>query len=155
MNITFRRVVGSDIWKVYDWSNDAVVRNMSFQTDFISKTEHESWFAGMVESVTELLFIAYSEEDQEEIGLFRIDDLGVLSILLIPKYRGKGYGMRLIKAVIKFVKKDTFEFCLSKLTAFIKEENRASVISFEKAGFKKEMNIIYKGNSAFLYSYFL
>ena len=115
---------------VFDLSNDNIVRQNSIHTEKIEWNNHIKWFKNKINSKDSIFYIA--EDNNNFIGYCRLDkekDYWVITIHISDKYRGKGYGSKIIK-----------EICAKnpdkKLKALVKKENSASYNMFLNCGFK-------------------
>jgi len=134
---------GISVWKatkkdcnlIWKWANDPIVRSSAFCPDYIPLEEHEKWFDTKLQNPGCFLFIGYDIMNKP-IGQIRFDMIrdGVFEVdVSIDKdYRGKGYGLQLIKKGIDELIK------LSNVIAiesFVKSDNHASKSVFKQAGF--------------------
>ncbi len=106
---------------------------------------HNKWYRFLINSPTYKL---YTVEDmrKEFIGtvMFELqEELGVISIFLVPKARHRGYSPILINASIEELKFENPE--ISLVLAYILEENENSQGAFKKAGFIPDGTEEYKG----------
>ena len=129
-----RQAIQDDSEDIWYWRNDAITRNMSFQTKEISKDENLDWFTSSLASKDRLLLIGFDEFSK--IGICRFDlstssKIAEVSINLNPANRGKGLSKELLTLSIKFF--------LSKhdnpIIARIKKQNIPSIRLFESCNF--------------------
>lgn len=100
--------------------NDKTMRKFAIVThEKIQKENHERWLEKNVGSIK----IAY---ETEPIGMLRVSN-GEISINIAKKYRGKGFGLKMLKGVKGYAK--------------IVDGNVASLNLFLKAGFKVKSHI--------------
>ena len=131
-----------DVKKVFELSNDDLVRTNSINQDKIKWEEHVVWFNNRIKDVNNPFYIV-EDKNQNFIAQVRIDkkDENVISISLTNKFRGKNLSSKIIKLCSKKSK-------CNELYAYIKKENLASQKTFEKAGFvfvnKKDNLLKYK-----------
>ncbi|WP_339274917.1 GNAT family protein [Paenibacillus sp. FSL W8-0426] len=149
----FRIVKSSDIWLLYEWANDEVTRNMSFNTSKISKEDHEKWFVEKMADDTVHLYIAEDGMTEEPLGFLRVDQNGVISFLIDKKLRGKGLGSKILIEFIQFVEGNSVKLGSNQLKALIKTRNRPSVVTFEKAGFELKGIFQHEGEECVEYKY--
>jgi len=138
--ILFRDVRITDEKLLFDWANDNLVRQQSFNSQKIDYPTHQKWFAQKLADHRSLFWIA--EQNQNAIGLVRFDiqeDHAVIGISIDSKYRGKGYGSK----ILELSSNAFLQIFDLPIYAYIKKNNPASIKSFQKAGFhlKKETNI--------------
>ena len=55
-----RQAIQDDSEDIWHWRNDAITRNMSFQTEEISKDENLDWFTSSLASKDRLLLIEFA-----------------------------------------------------------------------------------------------
>jgi len=131
-----RNVESSDIDDLFKWRNHPVIRENSFNTDPISRDEHERWFQEKSKDPNSQIYIACFED--KKIGIVRFDEIGdviKVSVMLNPGLLGKGLGSEVIRL-------GTERFISEKkpckpVIAEIKKNNIASIKAFEKAAFKE------------------
>lgn len=113
-----------DVWV---WRNDPLARAMSLNTDEVSWSTHEAWFARAIQDTARRLLIG--ERDGQKVGMVRFDfgEVTEVSISLDPARRGQGLGFALLEAGVAQTTGDLY--------ASIREENLASRRIFERAGF--------------------
>ncbi len=115
-------------------ANDETVRKHSFSQDKITLDGHKRWLQGLLDDPARLLLTV--KADNTFLGQIRFDgldeDASVISISFSPLLRGLGMAEKIVRQGIAYLslrKSDT------RIIAMIKKENRASLRSFEKAGF--------------------
>lgn len=102
-------------------------------TSLVLWENHLKWFSGRLERNDVHIFIGENEHRQK-VGQFRVDPDFKVSVSIDDAFKGKGYGIELIKKGSLEFRKHSNE----ALVAEVKEENSASLKSFEKAGYKKK-----------------
>ena len=122
-----------DLRKLWLWVNDPLSRKMSFSQQEIGWEEHMAWHRQRKAAGRGWLWIAKDGKGRP-LGQVRFDEeAGItISIGLAPDARGKGLGASIIAAG-----------CLellhmhgpSKIMAYIRPENVASIKAFSRAGF--------------------
>ena len=119
-----------DMKKVFELSNDDVVRKNSINQEKIKWEDHIGWFENRIKRIDEPFYIVESL-NKEFIAQVRFDkkDEIVISISVCAKFRGKGLAAKIIKKCSEILRGDT-------IVAFVKEENVASQKAFLKAGYK-------------------
>ena len=99
----------------------------------IDSAEHERWFAAVLDDPGHRMMIA--ELDGAAIGAVRVDvadGVGVVSIVIDPDWRGRGYG----RAVLRALEDDLAADCqVRALEAVVHPGNERSRKAFEANGF--------------------
>jgi len=130
---------------IWEWRNDPASLAVSFSSEPIPWEQHMKWFKTY--DPNRKMYVA-ENIDGVPIGQIRFDFKGneaVASITIDEKFRGKGYGSRLIR----FASKRTFTFSgIDLIHAYVKQSNEASVRSFKNAGFKIHGPKIINGHEA-------
>lgn len=145
----FRPAIEDDCRQLFEWANDPVIRNTSFHSEAIGWEEHQAWFESRRADEKCLLWIVEDQEGRPA-GQLRFDIFGkkaVISISLSETARNKGLGSKVIKAACRLIFNN---HRISQVKALVKEENRSSVVCFEKAGFIRSATEIMHGVPAVL-----
>ena len=132
--ISMRVSTSSDIDLYYEWANDELVRQNSFQQDEIQYEDHVLWFNSKIEDPN-FLFLVFFNQDKSAIGQVRINkDLEevIIGISVDNNYRGFGYSFKMLNLACQYYFKNYSE---NEIFAYIKLENIASITTFKKAGF--------------------
>lgn len=132
----------SDMQNVFELSNDDSVRQNSIHVEKIEWKNHVEWFKARINNKNEPFYIV-EDKNGKFIGQLRFDkknDEFVVSVSIVPEFRGKGLASEILSAAIK-------QSNLKNLTAYIFDYNEASKTVFEKVGFKKDNLIKYVYNS--------
>ncbi len=98
---------------------------------YISKIEHRTWWKNLKKRgiKTYVIFCASKKVGYVRINTFYFNEI---SIALLPQFRGKGIGRR----VISLLPEDSY-------TAFITLNNTRSIKFFKKCGFKLKDKIVF------------
>lgn len=135
-NLRFRKAGKDDKDDLLRWRNDPITRENSFNTKIITREEHERWFNVILDSEEKMLYIIENEND-EKIGQVRFDKLEddnfEINIAIAPEHRSKGYGKKSIADARELAFRD---LKAKKIIAYIKPQNKISMIVFEKSNFK-------------------
>jgi len=130
-----RRVELSDFKLLWEWANDPLVRQSSFEVDSIPWEEHLEWCNKKIADAS-CYFYLVCFQSGEPVGQVRFDienQEAIVSIGLDSSLRGRGLGLAvLLKATALFFENSKAK----KIHAFIKPTNHASVLAFEAAGFR-------------------
>ena len=132
--ISMRVATRSDVDIYYEWANDELVRQYSFQQNEIQYDNHVNWFASKIEN-PHFLFLMFFNQDKSAIGQVRINKCEeeiIIGISVDKNYRGLGYSFKMLKLACQYYFKNYFE---NEIFAYIKLENAASIATFKKAGF--------------------
>ncbi len=129
-----RSAADVDSQKVFDLSNDPVVRSQSINSNTIDPDDHKKWFAEKIKKEDYIFLLAFDRKNNF-IGQVRFDinkDDAVVSISIVNKFRGKGFSKNILKEACTkiFSEKD-----ISTITAYILPDNIASINGFKSAGF--------------------
>jgi RimJ/RimL family protein N-acetyltransferase len=143
MQIEFRKPTLQDVDLYFQWANDEVVRQNSFDQERIVYDDHVAWFKRKLTSADCFFYLFVHEK--EPVGQVRIEvkpTETVIGISIDSKYRGKGLGATMLEMACT----DHFKKTSSQvINAYIKENNISSIAIFKKAGFKNEEHLIVKG----------
>ena len=130
--IVLRSINQKDVNLIYQWSNDPVTRQNSFNSDPINYEDHIKWFQNKLKDENSTYYIC--EVNAIPAGLVRFDtsgDITTIGILIDENFRGKKLAQEFLQASCrKFRQKSD-----NQIFAFIKKENIASLKSFQKADF--------------------
>jgi len=135
--ISMRVSTSSDVDLYYEWANDELVRQYSFQQDEIQYENHVHWFTSKIENPN-FLFLIFFNQDKSAIGQVRInkiDEEVIIGISVDKIFRGLGYSFKMLKLACQHYFKNYSE---NEIFAYIKLENKASIATFKKAGFLEE-----------------
>tara|TARA_B100000315_G_C14361202_1_gene488561 strand:+ start:305 stop:763 length:459 start_codon:yes stop_codon:yes gene_type:complete len=123
---------------IFEWRNDPITRQMSFDSDVVTFSIHKKWFENSLYNKNRYLLIV--EEEGRKISVVRFDikeekRTAEISINLNPLERGKIFSSTVISKSISY-----FNIINNKriktIIAKIKKKNIASKRSFMKCGFK-------------------
>ncbi len=129
-----RNAVDADSQKVFDLSNDPVVRSQSISPNTIKLNDHTKWFAEKVRKEDYIFLLAF-DKNVNFIGQIRFEiknTTTVVSISLAKEFRGKGLSKKILKEACT---KIFLETGVSTITAYILPDNTASINGFKSAGF--------------------
>jgi UDP-2,4-diacetamido-2,4,6-trideoxy-beta-L-altropyranose hydrolase len=146
--ITYRKANADDVILLFDWANDKVSRANSYFTEPIPLETHKNWFEKKLKDNRSIIYIAQVEN--KPAGMVRYDileDHTVVGTLVDESFRGRGLASCFLRDTARLYFK---EYGLPVL-AYIKEENIASVRSFEKANYKKWKQDVVQGCNSFVY----
>lgn len=139
LKMRFAKLADVDLY--YNWANDALVRQNSYNSEEIKYNQHGDWFTNKLNS-KDCFFYFFLNEENIPVGQVRIDkskDEIIIGISIDEKYRGKGLGAQMLKQGCEDY---LYKFPKDEIIAYIKEENVSSINQFIKAGFVKTANVI-------------
>ncbi|MEH2349515.1 MAG: UDP-2,4-diacetamido-2,4,6-trideoxy-beta-L-altropyranose hydrolase [Nostoc sp.] len=145
-----RLVQQDDCRLLWEWSNDPEVRAVSFSSNSILWEHHVQWFKSKLINPNCIFYIAINKNDAP-IGQIRYDIENcetTVSMSIDPKFRNQDYGSSLIKLASKQIFSD---FDITRINAYIKPSNQASVRAFSKAGFQSMGITTLQGHQAILF----
>lgn len=134
------------LWRMQDceqlwvWANDPLVRESSFNTEYILWNEHKKWFEHKINNSKTYAYIAITEFD-ESIAQIRFevsDKFAEINYSIAPAFRGLGIAELLIQKGIQKFKTDhkgTLNF-----QALVKSQNKTSNAIFKKSGFDQVLD---------------
>jgi UDP-2,4-diacetamido-2,4,6-trideoxy-beta-L-altropyranose hydrolase len=134
--IRLRPVRAGDRDLIFGWINDPDVRARSFHTGAITPDEHAAWFSSVLRDTAIRYWIAVDEEDRP-VGQVRFSiepGRAVISVLVEPGSRNKGFGSLLIAAATEQLFRTT---PVPEVHAFIKTGNASSLTAFTRAGYTR------------------
>ena len=128
-----------DIMTIWKWRNDPLARRNSVNQKLVTLLNHREWFSNLLISNKTTLFIGIDKFSHKEIGMVRFDqsekNLAEASINLNPLFRGNSLGWNLLSlGVYKYISTNP----KTRLFAKVKKNNRRSVKTFLKAGFRQK-----------------
>lgn len=125
---------------IYRWSNDPATRKASFSSEPIAWSDHLDWMRARLADPNAMQFIA-TDLAGDLVGLVRFDcarDTAVISIVVAPERRGRGWGPALIEAGCSEV---TSRRPSTRVVAKIRHDNIASQRAFVAADFDQDPSI--------------
>lgn len=136
-NCYLRAATENDADFLFSLRNDELTRKNSFSTNTVSLQEHEAWLKTVLSDKTErLLILLHGDKKIGQVRLTKRDDKDEfkISYSIAPEFRAQGYG----KVIILLAENFIADACSNiKLVAFVKRQNIASQMIFEKLHFIK------------------
>jgi RimJ/RimL family protein N-acetyltransferase len=134
-SLRVRRATADDCRLLWEWANDPGVREAAFNSDTISWARHVEWFEARLRSPDTVIYVMETGE-RAPVGQVRFDwraaDAVEIDISVAAQWRGHGLGAEGLRLAC-----DAFHRgARATIVARIRTENRASVRTFEKAGFE-------------------
>jgi UDP-2,4-diacetamido-2,4,6-trideoxy-beta-L-altropyranose hydrolase len=140
LKIALRRATKNDCDSLFVWRNHPSIRQFSGHSHEIKWEAHCEWFEKALANKRRVLIIAECafEGTVKPLGVLRYDFgdsviEAVISVYLVPESMGKGFGVPLLNAGTDWIKAE-FPF-LQRIKADVLPENKASIKTFERAGF--------------------
>lgn len=147
--IKIRNTNIKDIDTYFIWANDDSVRELSFNSEKIPYQEHETWFNNKLNDNNCFMFIFSINIDIGQVRIQKVSNKdAIINISIDKKFRGKGYGIQMLKMSTDLFKNLFPEIIIN---AYIKIENFASKSIFEKSGFTLVESLIYKNINSYHY----
>jgi len=149
--LRLRKAEEKDDKILWEWANDPEVRQNSFSSADIPWESHLAWIEKTLKDLSCHLFIAVDQNDGP-IGSVRFnlleDQKAQVHISLAKSHRGLGRGsMLLTMAANEFFK----YYPAHAIHALVKPANKASLKTFEKAGFQNFGMVLSHGQEALLF----
>lgn len=146
--LNYRKASNDDMLLLFNWSNDPLSRSNSYFTEPIPLETHKTWFEKKINDKNSIIYIA--EVDKKPAGMIRYD-IGekdtVVGVSVTNEFRGKGYASDFLMDTAQLY----FREFSKPILAYIKQNNHASIKSFEKANYKKLRSEIVHGSESFVY----
>ncbi|MEP7152366.1 MAG: GNAT family N-acetyltransferase [Nitrospira sp.] len=145
MATRIKRATPADAALLWQWRNDPIVRNNSFNTEVIPWEEHAKWFNQRVAADDTRIYLL--EDNSKVVAQVRYErsegfaHIGGISVAADD--RGKGYGRQVLQATLSLACAD---LGVEKVIAIVKKANTASLRSFRSVGFVLEESVMERGN---------
>lgn len=146
--IQLRKATSEDVDLYYNWANDELVRQNSFNSSSIDYNSHVQWFNKQLQSLSAFLYVFVEAKEQGPVGQVRINkgQEVIIGISIDQHFRGKSLGSKMLmmacEAYFKIHPED-------KIYAYIKETNIASYKAFIQAGFVDAEKVNVNGSTSF------
>ena len=146
-----RRSTKEDALLYFTWANEHEVRKQSFISEPISFTDHIAWFEKKLTD-DQCIMLIVEDDSNSPIGQIRFqqveDDAYTIGISVDKMWRGKKMAVEMLNLSANYL----FNiYPAKKIFAFIKENNIASIGSFEKAGYINREKVFVNGCKSFKY----
>ena len=149
--LQFRKASIDDMHLYYEWANDKLVRDYSYNSDTIDLQKHENWFKQKLID-PECLMLVFYNDLAENIGQVRFqkqnEKSAVIGVSIDQRQRGKGYSKKILKIASDFYLELYKEI---EIEAYIKKNNTFSIQSFEGSGFRCVKSLIFQNIDSLLY----
>jgi UDP-2,4-diacetamido-2,4,6-trideoxy-beta-L-altropyranose hydrolase len=143
--ISVRTASCQDARFLWELANDRDVRVNSFNSQPIPWEHHVKWLGARLDDPSTVLLVALDEESNP-CGQIRFDvqeSKAELNYSLARWARGRGLGTALIEAGLGFLFGCT---SVELVTALVKVENIASLVTFERTGWVREEDVVVRGS---------
>lgn len=152
VSLNVRPATEDDALMTLNWTNDPDVRKVSFHPEDISEDTHRKWMAKMLSRKDAMLMIVETEQG-EPVGQVRLEGApeSTVSISIAREWRGRGLGEWILRKAVR----NAYAIGSRKLNAYIRPDNRASVVAFERAGFVETTPTSIQGDPALHYELLL
>lgn len=130
--LKLRNVKVTDLDLLFDWVNDAQVRDNSINSKKIEYVDHVQWFIKKCGEINSRMYILV--DGNINIGQIRIDyieNYWEIAYSISSKFRGLGYGRKIVELLIN-------KFVLKNFKAKVKKNNLASIRVFQSLSFKQD-----------------
>ena len=149
--LSYRKAQIEDLQFYFNWVNDPIVREQSYNSDIINFSNHSKWFKKNIND-SSCLMLVFKNEANNIIGQLRIQkqckNESIIGISIDSNYRGKGYANEILVKGTDYFLLENPNFIIN---AFIKEKNLSSKQAFEKAKFKFKERVNYENSNSFHY----
>lgn len=132
---------------LWEWRNDPELRAAAFNSDPIPWQSHLAWFDRRLKDPDCRIFIVLDEPGRAvgQVRFERDGEAAEIHLSVAPELRGRGWGSRLIRrATEEFSRSEG----ASRVRAFVKTDNVASLRAFEAAGYESQGDERVKGHLA-------
>ena len=147
--IKLRLAKPMDMNTFFNWANEDSVRKLSFNSEKITYQDHQLWFEKQLNDENCFMYIFYTHIDIGQVRIQKVtNNDAIINISLDEKFRGKGYGVQMLSMSTELFR-ESFPNII--INAYIKVENIASKIVFEKSKFKLKDTLIYKKINSYHY----
>lgn len=132
--VTIRAASTEDAELLWVWANDPQTRRWSFQSGQIPWETHVAWLNTKLADPLVRVFIVGAGATPKAAVRFekRADHVAVVSIVVDPSDRGRGWGTRALRLSCRSA---AHELALKRVDAYIKPANNGSIVAFKRAGF--------------------
>ena len=132
--VTLRSAGREDCRRLWEWRNELVTRESSFNTQYIPYEDHERWFSNKIQASDMRIFIILDAYGRE-VGYVRFNILAEqaeISVSVDSAQRGRGYGPAAIRLGSEQI---LAAGTVKHVVAHVKSNNPASISAFRRAGF--------------------
>lgn len=138
MNLQLKLASPADMLTTFEWANESMTRKFSYSSNRILFEDHSKWYTGKMLDDNCIYLILWAE--YQPCGQIRYDISGnvfLISFNIDVNFRGKGLGTKILKLGQEYLEQYVTVRPIT-LIGFVKKENIASIISFERNNYVKE-----------------
>jgi len=150
--LSLRKPTVKDMEMYFNWANDPIVREQSYNSSIIDLESHKQWFESALNNEANFMRICQNSVG-EDIGQVRIQKQknkeALIGISIDSKHRGQGYAKEILILATDFFLKSNHGFIIN---AYIKIDNLSSKLAFENAGFNFINTILYENFKSYHFS---
>jgi UDP-2,4-diacetamido-2,4,6-trideoxy-beta-L-altropyranose hydrolase len=131
----FRPASDDDVRLIFEWANEASVRENSINSAVIEWEGHQAWFRARLQDPNYRMIIF--SEGEDALGLVRFERDGasaLVSISVDRAHRGKGLSKAMLEQAIRLMQEEG----IAEVLADVLDSNEASQRLFESCGFVKK-----------------
>ena len=133
--LSYKHATLKDSKQLFEWANELTTRKNSINKEIINWDHHQEWFKmKLAAKEVSKIFIFFLENPIGVLRLDKINEVEMISFSVDKKYRGRGYGFRMINQILN-------DFPKLNFIAEVFSENESSHKIFIKNGFKVLENI--------------
>jgi RimJ/RimL family protein N-acetyltransferase len=137
--VTLRPATAADCDLIWAQRNEETARAASVSTDPIPLSDHRSWYARALTDPCIVLLVPEDVASGTPLGHIRLTraspdaDCATISIVVDLAARGRGVGLAMLRATTAWA---CHQDGLHAILALIRPDNAASVLAFERAGYR-------------------
>lgn len=139
--LTFRKADKGDLDLFFEWTNEPLTRQNSFNSEPVDYQTHTQWFSQKINDEN-CQILVFENANSIPVGQVRIEKKEqetIIGVSVDKNFRGEGYSSKMIAlATEEFFK----NFDVLSIHAYIKKENSASIKAFQKVGYSYKSEII-------------
>lgn len=135
--IELRHALAEDSGNIFKWRNAPETRQYFFDPEPIAWADHKDWLASKLADPNCVLLIGIEKKSKEPVGVLRYDlckDVAVVSVYLVPRQQGSGFGSSLLSEGTRWIIKKLPQ--IVRIEAEILSKNSASEKAFRSANYR-------------------
>jgi RimJ/RimL family protein N-acetyltransferase len=146
-----RPATADDVDLLYSWRNDSDARENSFSREVIDRTGHGRWLDAKLAASQETRIWILVESDVP-VGQIRYDrstaSIANISLSIDSRFRGRGLGTEILRLSAP---RACQELGVHEVHGVVKAANTASIVAFERAGFRRGADSVVNGEPAVVF----